>query len=151
MTLQERIEHDFITAYKAKDALRTGVLRLLKTAAKNRQIEKMAPLSEEDLLAVVRKEAKQRRDSIEQYRAANRNDLADREQQELDILEEYLPKALTDAELNKLIAQAATNTGASALADMGKMIREAMKLAAGRADGGRISAGVKKYLQGGNE
>ena len=91
MSLTTRIEQDYIAAYKAKDALRLGVLRLLKTAAKNLQVELMRPVTDEELASVVQKQAKQRQDSIEQFTAANRPDLAEKEAPELSILKDYLP------------------------------------------------------------
>ena len=93
MSLTTRIEQDYIAAYKAKDALRLGVLRLLKTAAKNLQVELMRPVTDEELATVIQKQAKQRQDSIEQFTAANRPDLAEKEAAELSILKDYLPVA----------------------------------------------------------
>ena len=95
MSLTTRIEQDYIAAYKAKDALRLGVLRLLKTAAKNLQVELMRPVTDEELATVVQKQAKQRQDSIEQFTAANRPDLAEKEAAELSILKDYLPDPLS--------------------------------------------------------
>lgn len=100
MSLSTQIEQDYIAAYKAKDSLRLGVLRLLKTAAKNLQVELMRPITDEELAAVIQKQAKQRQDSIEQYSAANRPDLAAREADELAILKGYLPEPLSAAELD---------------------------------------------------
>ena len=96
MSLTTRIEQDYIAAYKAKDALRLGVLRLLKTAAKNLQVELMRPVTDEELASVVQKQAKQRQDSIEQFTAANRPDLAEKEAAEklLPYVTDDLPKAL---------------------------------------------------------
>ena len=99
MSLTTRIEQDYIAAYKAKDALRLGVLRLLKTAAKNLQVELMRPVTDEELASVVQKQAKQRQDSIEQFTAANRPDLAEKEAAELSILKDYLPEPLSEEEL----------------------------------------------------
>ena len=99
MSLTTRIEQDYIAAYKAKDALRLGVLRLLKTAAKNLQVELMRPVTDEELATVVQKQAKQRQDSIEQFTAANRPDLAEKEAAELSILKDYLPEPLSEEEL----------------------------------------------------
>ena len=99
MSLTTRIEQDYIAAYKAKDALRLGVLRLLKTAAKNLQVELMRPVTDEELATVIQKQAKQRQDSIEQFTAANRPDLAEKEAAELSILKDYLPEPLSEEEL----------------------------------------------------
>ena len=106
MSLSTQIEQDYIAAYKAKDSLRLGVLRLLKTAAKNLQVELMRPITDEELAAVIQKQAKQRQDSIEQYSAANRPDLAAREADELAILKGYLPEPLSAAELDAAVEAA---------------------------------------------
>ena len=96
MSTAERIEKDYLDAYKAKDKVRLGTLRLLKTAAKNLQVELMRPLTDADYMDVLLKQAKQRQDSIEQYAAANRSDLAEQEAAELAVLREYLPQPLTE-------------------------------------------------------
>lgn len=127
MSLTARIEQDYIVAYKAKDALRLGVLRLLKTAAKNLQVELLRPITDEELATVIQKQAKQRQDSIEQFTAANRVDLADKEAAELTILKDYLPEQLSPEELDAAVVAAAAEvaaTGATGMAGMGKIIQE---------------------------
>lgn len=146
MSLLERIEKDFIVAYKAKDSLRLGVLRLLKTAAKNLQVEQMRPVTEEELLALIQKQAKQRQDSIEQFTAANRTDLADKEAAELTVLKDYLPEQLTAEELDAAVDAAIEATGATGMAGMGKVIQEVMAKYKGRVDGKLVSAAVKTRL-----
>lgn len=146
MSLSERIEKDFIVAYKAKDSLRLGVLRLLKTAAKNLQVEQMRPVTEEELQALIQKQAKQRQDSIDQFTTANRVDLADKEAAELAILKEYLPEQLTAEELDAAVDAAIQATGAVGMAGMGKVIQAVMAEYKGRVDGKLVSAAVKARL-----
>lgn len=149
MTLTERIEKDYIVAYKAKEQLKLDVLRLLKTAAKNLLVELKRPggaLSDEEMMGVLLRQAKQRQDSVEQYRAANRDDLADREAAELVILQEYLPQALSQEELTAAIEAAVAATGAATPQDMGKVMNAIMAQYKGRVDGKALSAAVRARL-----
>ena len=146
MSLTTRIEQDYIAAYKAKDALRLGVLRLLKTAAKNLQVELMRPVTDEELATVIQKQAKQRQDSIEQYTSAGRQDLADKEAAELAVIQSYLPKPLTEEELTALIDATIAEVGATSPREMGKVISAIMATHKGRVDGKALSAAVKARL-----
>ena len=149
MSLTERIDSDYVLAYKAKDALRLSVLRMVKTAAKNRLVELKRPggtLDDAELMDVFIKEAKQRQDSIEQYTAANRPDLAEKEARELAILKEYLPQALSPEELSAAIDAAVAELGATGPRDMGRVISAVMGAYKGRVDGKEVSAAVKKRL-----
>ncbi|WP_304473517.1 GatB/YqeY domain-containing protein [uncultured Desulfovibrio sp.] len=149
MSLSEQIEKDYIQAYKAKDAVRLTVLRLLKTAVKNRLVDLRRPggsLSDEEMLDVIIKEGKQRQDSIEQYRAANRADLADKEAAELKILQEYLPRALSPEELTALIETTVTELQAASPRDMGRVISAIMASHKGRVDGKTLSEAVRRRL-----
>ena len=146
MSLSTRIEQDYIAAYKAKDALRVGVLRLLKTAAKNLQVELMRPITDEELATVIQKQAKQRQDSIEQYSAANRPDLAAKEADELAILKEYLPEPLSAAELDAVIENIVAELGVTNMSGMGKVIKAVTDGYKGRVDGKAVSAAVKARL-----
>ena len=146
MLLTERIEHDYIAAYKAKDALRLGVLRLLKTSAKNLQVELMRPVTEDELATVIQKQAKQRQDSIEQFTAANRQDLADKEAAELAILKDYLPEQLSEAELLAAIDAAIAALGVTNMSGMGKVIQSVMGEYKGRVDGKAVSTAVRSRL-----
>jgi uncharacterized protein YqeY len=149
MNLSARIEQDYITAYKTKDNLRLSVLRLLKTAAKNLLVELKRPggaLSDAELCAVLVKQAKQRQDSIEQFRAASRHDLADKEETELGILQDYLPKPLSQEELDAAISAAIAETGASSPKDMGRVMQKLTTEHAGRVDGKSLSALVRARL-----
>lgn len=147
--LFEQIDKDYIRAYKAKDSVRITVLRLLKTAVKNRLVDLKRPggaLSDEEMLDLIIKEGKQRQDSIDQYTSANRADLADKEAAELEILKEYMPKPLGAEELAALIDATVTAVGASSPKDMGKVISAIMAGHKGRVDGKALSEAVKKRL-----
>jgi len=149
MYLSARIEQDYITAYKAKDSLRLSVLRLVKTAAKNALVELKRPggeLSDAEWCAVFVKQGKQRQDSIEQFRAAARHDLADKEEAELRILQEYLPKPLNPEELDAAISAAIAETGASSPKDMGRVMQKLTTEHAGRVDGKNLSNLVRARL-----
>ena len=152
MSLAEKLAQDYISAYKSGAQVRLAVLRLLKTAISNRLVELKQPgasLPDEEIAALIMKQAKQRKDSIEQYRAASRADLADREAQELAILEEYLPRQLTEQELEQAVAAAIAETDAQSMADMGKVMKAVMARHAGRVDGSLASAITRKKLSGG--
>lgn len=149
MSLFEQIDKDYVQAYKAKDTVRVGVLRLLKTAVKNRLVDLRRPggtLSDEEMLDVIIKEGKQRQDSIEQYTAAGRTDLADKEAAELAIIQDYLPKALSPEELSQLIDTTISAVGATTPRDMGKVISAIMATHKGRVDGKALSEAVKARL-----
>ena len=155
----ERIQQGIKDAMRAQEKLRLSVLRSLLNDLKNAGIDKKGAegltaevaspaeyLGEEDMLRVVRGAAKRRRESAEQYRAGNRDDLAVQEEAELVILEEFLPKALSEAEVAALVDAAVAETGASAMSDLGKVMKLATERAAGRADGKAISAAVRARL-----
>jgi len=146
MTLLSRIEKDYIASYKAKKELRVAVLRMLKAAVKNRQVELMRPLEDDEVLEVVVRQGKQRNDSIEQFRAANRDDLAEKEAAELEILQEFMPTALSPEELEKVVDQAVASLGASSMKDMGKVMNTVMGEYKGRVDGKALSALVRSRL-----
>ena len=149
MDLGARIEQDYIAAYKAGDSLRLSVLRLVKTAAKNMLVELKRPkgaLSDAELCGVLVKQTKQRQDSIEQFRAASRHDLADKEEAELSILQEYLPKPLSQEELDAAISAAVAETGASSPRDMGRVMQKLTTEYAGRVDGKNLSNLVRARL-----
>jgi uncharacterized protein YqeY len=144
-----RIPEDIKTAMKAKDATALNALRALKTALTNAAIEKGGLgtlLEESEVLALVRKQIKQRLDSCEQFEKAGRPELVTIEKAEIEVLSRYLPAALTDEQLLAIIDQAVTDTGATGKADMGKVMKRAQELAEGRADGKLLSAAVMKRL-----
>jgi uncharacterized protein YqeY len=149
MSFQERIDNDLKEAMKARQAERLGVLRMLKAALKNLAIEKGGiafVLSEPDALAVVRKELKKRQDSIESFTKGNRPELAAKEKAEAEILEMYLPQALSADEMQHLVASAIAEAGATSKAQMGAVMKIAVERAAGRADGKALSAAVSAQL-----
>jgi uncharacterized protein YqeY len=146
MTLKARITDDMKTAMKAKDAQRLGAVRLALAAIKQREVDERKELSDADVLAVLEKMIKQRRDSIQQYTAGNRQDLADQEQFEIGVLSAYLPQQATEAEVDAVIVEAIAATGAKGVADMGKVMGQVKAKLAGRADMGQVSARVKSRL-----
>lgn len=144
-----RIPEDIKTAMRAKDTTALNALRALKSALTNAAIEKGGlgtELEEAEVLAAVRKQIKQRLDSIEQFEKAGRPELAVSEKAEIEILSRYLPAALTEEQMLSIIEQAVTDTGATGKADMGKVMKRSQELAEGRADGKLLSAAIMKRL-----
>jgi len=147
MSLSKQIVADLTTAMKAQDASRTSTLRMVKAAMMNRQIEKGSELDDEDMQKLMRSLVKQRRDSIEQYEKAGRQELVDKEQAEIDIIETYLPKAASQEEIEQVVAAVIAETGASSIKDMGKVMKAAQAALAGKnADGRVVSEVVKARL-----
>ncbi|MES2770237.1 MAG: GatB/YqeY domain-containing protein [Bdellovibrionota bacterium] len=147
MALKERLLEDIKIAMKAKQPERLEVLRFLNAAIKNREIElRPNPVSDSEVMVVIQKLTKQRIDSIEQFRAANREDLASKEESELVILKEYLPKQLSEAEVKELVQASITEAGASTIKDMGKVMKLAAEKAQGRADNKLLSQYIKEKL-----
>ncbi len=143
------ISDDIKTAMRAKDSVALNSLRALKSALTNAAIEKGGlgtELDEPEILAVIRKQIKQRQDSIEQFEKAGRAELAENEKAEIAILSKYLPAALSPEEIDGIVAQAISETGAASKADMGKAMKRAQELSEGRADGKLLSAAVMKRL-----
>ena len=147
MSIAEQIDKDYIQAYKAKDQVKLGTLRLLKTAAKNRQVELMRPLEDDDYMDVLLREVKQRQDSIEQYNAANRPDLAEKEAAEAAVLQSYLPARLSDEELAEVVEKTVAPLLDGGMKNMGKAISAIMAEYKGHVDGKAVSAAVKARLQ----
>jgi uncharacterized protein YqeY len=146
MTLKERITEDMKTAMRAKDAARLSAIRLLLAAIKQREVDERVTLSDADVLGVIDKMIKQRRDSITQFEAGHRQDLADAERAEIAVLSAYMPQPLSDAEIDDLIGAALTETGAAGMAGMGKVMAVLRPRLAGRADLAAVSAKVKARL-----
>jgi uncharacterized protein YqeY len=146
VTITEQLLEDMKTSMKAGDADRTGVLRLLRGAIKNDEIKQGHELSEDEAMKVLTREAKQRRDSIEAYRAAGRDDLLKQEEMELGIIATYLPTALTADELAKIVDDVVTKLGATDPKQMGQVIGAVMAQVGARADGGAVSAAVRARL-----
>lgn len=150
MSLKDQISDEIKAAMKAKDKLRLETVRGIKKVIIEKESEIRADgreeLNEEEELAVVMQLAKQRRDSIKQYKDAGRDELADKEAQELKILEEYLPAQLSDEEIEAAVDEAIAQTGASSMRDMGKVMGPVMKKLKGQADGNKVQAVVKAKL-----
>jgi uncharacterized protein len=148
MTLKTRITEDMKNAMRARDTARLSTVRLLLAAIKQREVDERKELSDGDVLAVLEKMVKQRKDSIEQFDKGNRKDLADVERAEIEILRAYLPQALSDSEIEAIISAAIAKTGAAGAAGMGKVMAEIKPQLAGRADMSAVSGKVKARLAG---
>ena len=145
----ERIQSDLTAAMKEKSELRLSVLRMMKSALKNKEIEKMKPLDDMESLQVLQTLVKQRRDSVHQFKQGGRHDLADKEAKEIVIIEEYLPAAPNDDEIRRVIEEAITEAGADSLKQMGAVIKAARAKLEGKAiDGKLLSDRVRERLGG---
>jgi uncharacterized protein len=147
MNLKEKIVSDMTAAMKAKDAARTSTLRMVKAAIMNREKEGGGELTDDDVLKLLRSQVKQRRDSVEQYQKAGRQELVDKETAEIAVIESYLPQAASEAEVEAAVDSAVRETGATSMKDMGAVMKAVMaKLAGKNADGRLVSEIVKKKL-----
>lgn len=147
MSLAERIQADLTAAMKAKDELRLSTLRMVRSAMQYAQVEKRAELSDEDVIGVLSRQAKQRRESAEEFRKGGRPELAAKEEAEAVIIAEYLPQQLGEAELRALVAEAIAATGAASAKDLGKVMGWLSPKTKGRADGRQVSDLVRAALQ----
>jgi len=150
-TLAERVTQDLTTAMKARDALRTSVLRMAKAAVMNKEIDKKAPLDDAEVLRLLQGLVKQREDSSQQFRKAGRPELAEKEEAEIAVLRGYLPEEASEADLAAAVEQAVAETGATSPKDMGRVMKAALAAlqAAGKpADGKRVSDAARKRLGG---
>jgi uncharacterized protein YqeY len=149
MTFLDRINEDLKAAMKSKDSERLSTLRMVKTALKNREIDKMEAINDEEALRVLQSLVKQRRDSIEQYQKAGRIDLAEKEAAEIKFIEEYLPAALDEAAIARVVEETIAETGASSMKEMGAVMKAVMaKLAGQTVDGKAVNQIVKSKLGG---
>jgi len=146
MALKTLITEDMKAAMRAKEAARLSALRLLLAAIKQREVDERKELTDDDVVAVIDKMLKQRRDSISQYEAAGRRDLADAEQFEVQVLTAYMPKALSESEIEVAVAKALADVSAKGPQDMGKVMAVLKPVLAGRADMAKVSALVKAKL-----
>ena len=146
MSLKETITNDMKTAMKSGDKDRLGVIRLILAAIKQREVDERIVLDDDQVLGVIEKMIKQRRDSITQFRAAAREDLASKEEYEVGVIQAYMPAQLGEAEIEAIIAKAIADSGATSAKDMGKVIGLVKPQVAGRADMGKISTLVKTRL-----
>jgi hypothetical protein len=146
MSLKAQISEDMKTAMRAKDSARLGTIRLLLSAIKQREVDERIELSDADVIAVIEKMLKQRRDSIAAYESADRADLADIEKAEVVVLQAYMPAQLSDEAINQIINQVIADTGALGAKDMGKVVGLVKPLVAGMADMGKVSGMIKARL-----
>lgn len=147
MSLHQRLDEDLKASIKGSDTLRTSVLRMLKAAIKNKEVEKRRELSDEEIISVISTLVKQRRESIELFSKGGREDLASKEKQELDILQSYLPRQLSQEELDKIIMEAIKESSAEGIRDIGKVMRLIMPRIQGAADGKIVNQRVREILE----
>lgn len=148
MALKERLDQDLKAAMREKAQLKLSTIRMLKSAIKYREIELMKPLDDAGVLSVIATEIKRRRDSVEQYRAGNRADLADKEDAEIALLQAYLPAQLSADELRAKVDEAVAKVGAQGPKDMGAVMKALLPEVQGRAEGKAVSDMVKARLSG---
>ena len=147
-SLKERLSDEMKVAMKSGDKTRLAVIRLIQSALKQKEVDERVVLTDADVLAILDKMAKQRRESIEQFKAAGRDDLEQQEAFELGVIQSYLPAPLSDAEIEALIAQAVQSTGASSVREMGAVMAQLRPQLQGRADMSLVSARIKAALGG---
>lgn len=149
MTLKDQIISDMTAAIKARDAARTSTLRMVKAAIMNREKEGGGTATDEDVLKLLRSQVKQRRDSVEQYQKAGRQELAEKETAEIAVIESYLPQSASPEEIEQAVAAAIATTAATSMKEMGAVMKATMVLLAGKSPDGRVvSEAVKKKLAG---
>ena len=148
MSLRTTLEADMKAAMKARDSETRDAIRYVLSAVKNAEIEKRGELTEEEELKLIRSQVKQRQDSIEQFRAGGRDDLADKEESQVKILERYLPQQMSDEELEAFVREGIAESGAESPKDMGKVMGLLTPRAEGRVDGRRLSTAVRNALAG---
>ena len=147
MRLREKISEDLIAAMKSKEAARLSVLRMMKAAVRNKEIDSRQELEDAQVLQVLMTLIKQRKDSVEQFAKGGRQDLADKESAEIKVIEAYLPAGVTDEEIASTISEVIAETGATSVKDMGKVMKACMARFSGRpVDGGKVSELVKTKL-----
>ena len=148
MSLKERITEDMKAAMRSGEKERLGVIRLITSAIKQREVDERIVLDDAQVLSVLEKMIKQRKESVAQFQAGNRQDLVDKENAEITLLQGYMPSQLSDAELDSLIGEAVAATGAASIKDMGKVMAIIKTKAQGRADMGTVGAKIKAKLGG---
>jgi len=147
MSLQQRLDDDLKAGMKSSDNLKTSVLRLVKAAVKNKQIEKRKELSDEEIISVISTLTKQRRESIDLFSKGGREDLAEKERQELAILQLYLPSQLSIEDLDRIIMEAINESSAEGVKDIGKIMRLIMPRVQGAADGKVVNQRVREFVE----
>ena len=146
MSIRQTISDDMKTFMRAKDSARLGAIRLLQAAIKQKEIDERIELNNDQIFSVIQKMLKQRKDSIEAYQKASRQDLIDQEQLEIEVLSKYMPEPLSEEEINQYIEEAIATTGASDMKDMGKVVGILKSKVAGRADMAEVSKLVRQKL-----
>lgn len=146
MALRQQLTEDMKVALKERNQFRLDTLRMVISAVKNKEIENKGELSDEVIISLMGTLVKQRKEAAQLYKQGGRDDLAEKEEQEIDILKSYLPEQMSEEELAKVVEDAISETGASSMADMGKVMKTVMSKVAGKADGGLVNALVKKSL-----
>ena len=146
MSIRQTISDDMKTFMRAKDTARLGAIRLLQASIKQKEVDERIELNDDQIIAVIQKMLKQRKDSIEAYQQANRQDLIDQEQLEIEVLTKYMPEPLSDEEINQYIDEAVASTGATDMKDMGKVVGVLKSKVAGRADMAEVSKLVRQKL-----
>ena len=146
MSIKQTISEDMKTFMRAKDTARLGAVRLLHSSIKQKEVDERIELSDDQVLTVIQKMLKQRKDSIEAYQKANRQDLIDQEQLEIDVLTKYMPEPLTDGEVRTIIDEVIAEVNATDMKDMGKVVGVLKSKIAGRADMGQVSKTVREKL-----
>lgn len=146
MNLRDQITEDMKSAMRAKETERLNAIRLLLAALKQKEVDDRVTLTDADVISIIEKMLKQRRDSITQFEAAKRQDLADKEKFEVGILEAYMPQAMSEADVSKAIDEAIKSSGAAGMKDMGKVMAALKPLLAGRADMAKVSVLIKTKL-----
>jgi len=144
--LKDKLTEDMKTAMRSSDKSRLQTIRLILAAVKQQEVDTREEQSDENIIAILTKMQKQRRESISQFEQAGRQDLVDKEQSEIQVISEFLPEALSDDEIDKLVADALTSSGAESMKDMGKVMGILKPKLAGRADMGAVSAKIKSAL-----
>jgi len=146
MSIRQTISDDMKTFMRAKDSARLGAIRLLQAAIKQKEVDERIELNDDQIFSVIQKMLKQRKDSIEAYQKASRQDLIDQEQLEIEVLSKYMPEPLSEEEINQYIEEAVASTGASDMKDMGKVVGVLKSKVAGRADMAEVSKLVRQKL-----
>lgn len=146
MDINAKLNEQMVTAAKAKDKIRLSAVRMLKTALHNKEIDLMRPLNETEIMQILSGLVKQRKDSIEQFAKGGRQDLVEKEEAELRILQEFMPAQMSDAEVEELIRKAIAEVGAASVKDMGKVMKVVMPQITGKADGKAAGEKVKALL-----
>ncbi|OGW41950.1 MAG: glutamyl-tRNA amidotransferase [Nitrospirae bacterium RBG_16_43_11] len=147
MTLLDRFSEDLKESLKSRNSIKTSVIRLLKSSIKYREIEKKAPLSDDEIIEVIMSGIKQRRESVEQFSKGGRTDLVQKESNEIEIMQAYLPQPLTEEELVNEVKSVIKEVGATSAKDMGKVMKALMPRIKGRAEGTKVSSIVKELME----